>query len=224
MAIEEQIKAVEDEIQKTPYNKATQHHIGKLKAKLARLKDEQETRRLKSGGGGASYAVQKSANATVGVVGFPSVGKSTLLNHITDAQSAVAAYDFTTLDVSPALLGHRGGKIQVMDMPGLSRGASKGRGRGREVLSVARACDLILLMIDVVETHVDVLADELRLAGIRLNERPADVTLTRGRRGGLTSNPTVRLTKLDEEMIPDLCREWGYLNGTVGVRQDGTED
>jgi len=224
MAIEEQIKAVEDEIQKTPYNKATQHHIGKLKAKLARLKDEQETRRLKSGGGGPSYAVKKSGNATIGLVGFPSVGKSTLLNQITDATSAVAAYDFTTLDVIPGLLEHRGAKIQVLDMPGLIRGASKGRGRGREVLSVARACDLILLMIDVFETHVDVLVDELRLAGIRLNERPADVTLTRGRRGGLTVSPTVRLTKLDEELIADICREWGYLNGTVVVRQDITED
>src|SRR3989442_1698010 len=224
MATEDQIKAFEDEIQKTPYNKATQHHIGKLKAKLARLKDEQETRRLKSGGGGPSYAVKKSGNATVGLVGFPSVGKSTLLNQITDATSAVAAYDFTTLDVIPGLLEHRGAKIQVLDMPGLIRGASKGRGRGREVLSVARACDLILLMIDVFETHVDVLVDELRLAGIRLNERPADVTLTRGRRGGLTVSPTVRLTKLDEEMIADICREWGYLNGTVVVRQDITED
>src|SRR3989442_3254832 len=224
MAIEDQIKAVEDEIQKTPYNKATQHHIGKLKAKLARLKDEQETRRLKSGGGGPSYAVKKSGNATVGLVGFPSVGKSTLLNQITDATSAVAAYDFTTLDVIPGLLEHRGAKIQVLDMPGLIRGASKGRGRGREVLSVARACDLILLMIDVFETHVDVLVDELRLAGIRLNDRPADVTLTRGRSGGLTINPTVRLTKLDEEMVADICREWGYLNGTVVVRQDITED
>src|SRR6059036_383602 len=167
MAIEDQIKAVEDEIQKTPYNKATQHHIGKLKAKLARLKDEQETRRLKSGGGGPSYAVKKSGNATIGLVGFPSVGKSTLLNQITDATSAVAAYDFTTLDVIPGLMEHRGAKIQVLDMPGLIRGASKGRGRGKEVLSVARACDLILLMIDVFETHVDVLADELHLAGIR---------------------------------------------------------
>ena len=223
MAIEEQIKAVEDEIQKTPYNKATQHHIGRLKAKLARLKDEQETRRLKGGGGGPSYAVKKSGNATVGLVGFPSVGKSTLLNQITDATSEVAAYDFT-LDVIPGLMEHRGAKIQVLDMPGLIRGASKGRGRGKEVLSVARACDLILLMIDVFETHVDVLADELHLAGIRLNERPADVTLTKANRGGLTVNPTVKLTKLDAEMVADICREWGYLNGTVVVRQDITED
>jgi len=224
MAIEEQIKAVEDEIQKTPYNKATQHHIGRLKAKLARLKDEQETRRLKGGGGGPSYAVKKSGNATVGLVGFPSVGKSTLLNQITDATSEVAAYDFTTLDVIPGLMEHRGAKIQVLDMPGLIRGASKGRGRGKEVLSVARACDLLLLMIDVFETHVDVLADELHLAGIRLNERPADVTLTKANRGGLTVNPTVKLTKLDAEMVADICREWGYLNGTVVVRQDITED
>ncbi len=224
MAIEEQIKAVEDEIQKTPYNKATQHHIGRLKAKLARLKDEQETRRLKSGGGGPSYAVKKSGNATVGLVGFPSVGKSTLLNQITDATSEVAAYDFTTLDVIPGLMEHRGAKIQVLDMPGLIRGASKGRGRGKEVLSVARACDLLLLMIDVFETHVEVLADELHLAGIRLNERPADVTLTKANRGGLTVNPTVKLTKVDVEMVADVCREWGYLNGTVVVRQDITED
>ena len=222
--LEEQIKSIEDEIQRTPYNKATQHHIGKLKAKVARLKDEQETRRLKSGGGGPKYAVKKSGNATVGLVGFPSVGKSTLLNQITDAESAVAAYDFTTLEVIPGLLEHRGAKIQILDMPGLIRGASKGRGRGKEVLSVARGCDLLLLMIDVFETHVDVLEDELRLAGIRLNERPADVTLTKANRGGLRVNPTVKLTKLDEEMVADICREWGYLNGTIVVRQDITED
>src|SRR5256712_10811760 len=224
MTIEDQIKAAEDEIQKTPYNKNTQHHIGKLKAKVARLKEELQLRQLKGGGGGPGYAGKKSGNATVGLVGFPSVGKSTLLNQITDATSEVAAYDFTTLDVIPGLMEHRGAKIQVLDMPGLIRGASKGRGRGKEVLSVARACDLILLMIDVFETHVDVLADELHLAGIRLNERPADVTLTKANRGGLTVNPTVKLTKLDAEMVADICREWGYLNGTGVVRQDITED
>ena len=222
--IEEQIKSIEDEIQRTPYNKATQHHIGRLKAKVARLKSEQELRRLKSGGAGVSYAVKKSGNATVGLVGFPSVGKSTLLNQITDAESKVGSYDFTTLDIIPGVLHHRGVKIQVLDMPGVIRGAAKGRGRGREVLSVARACDLILLMIDVFETNVEVLTEELTLAGIRLNERPGDVTLAKANRGGLTVNATVKLTKLDKALIEDICREWGYLNGTVVVRQDLTED
>src|SRR2546428_1949254 len=101
MAIEDQIKAVEDEIQKTPYNKATQHHIGQLKAKLARLKDEQETRRLKSGGGGPSYAVKKSGNATIGLGGFPSVRKTTFLDQVTERLCPVAAYDFTTCDLLP---------------------------------------------------------------------------------------------------------------------------
>jgi len=222
--LEEQIRGIEDEIQRTPYNKATQHHIGKLKAKLARLKEEQETRRLKAGGGGPGYAIRKSGNATVGLVGFPSVGKSTLLNAITDARSEVADYDFTTLTVIPGVLEHRGAKIQVLDMPGLIRGAARGRGRGREVLSVARSCDLALLMIDVFETNVDVLVEELRQGGIRLNERPADVVLTKANRGGLTVNTTVKQTHLDLEMIEDICREWGYLNGTVVVRDDITED
>lgn len=222
--IEEQIHSIEDEIQRTPYNKATQHHIGKLKAKLARLKAEQEIRRLKSGGGGPSYAVKKSGNATIGLVGFPSVGKSTLLNKITDAESAVADYAFTTLTVIPGMLEWRGAKMQILDMPGLIRGASRGRGRGREVLSVARACDLLLLMIDVFETHLDVLAEELRQGGLRLNERPADVVLTKANRGGLTVNTTVRLTKMDTATVADICREWGYLNGTVVVREDITED
>src|SRR5437660_10515130 len=112
--LEEQIKSIEEEIQRTPYNKATQHHIGKLKAKVARLKDEQETRRLKSGGGGPSYAVKKSGNATVCLDGFPSVCKSTLLNAITDATTAVAAYDLTSLDVIPVLQENCVPYIQVL--------------------------------------------------------------------------------------------------------------
>src|SRR6266511_896265 len=208
MTIEDQIKAIEEEIQKTPYNKATQHQIGQLKG----------------GGGGPSYAVKKSGHATVGLVGFPSVGKSTLLNQITDAVSEVAAYAFTTVTVIPGVMEYRGAKIQILDMPGLIHGASKGKGRGREVLSVARSCDLILLMVDVFETNVQVLVEELYLANIRLNQKPADVVVTKANRGGLTVNPTVKLKAIDEETIADICREWGFLNGTVVVREDVTAD
>src|SRR2546426_6261610 len=103
MTIEDQIKAIEDEIQKTPYNKNTQHHIGKLKAKMARLKEEIQLRQLKSGGGGPGDAVKKSGHATVGLVGFPSTGKATLPNQITDSVSEGAAYALTTVTMIPRL-------------------------------------------------------------------------------------------------------------------------
>ncbi|MDH4123229.1 MAG: GTP-binding protein [Thermoplasmata archaeon] len=221
--IEEQIREIEEEIRKTPYNKKSQHHIGKLKAKVAHLKEETEKRRSRKGIA-AGYAVRKSGNATVSLAGFPSVGKSTLLNRITNARSEVGAYNFTTLDVVPGLLEYRGAKIQILDLPGLIKDASKGRGRGREVISVVRASDLIVLMIDVFETNLHILVDELALAGIRLNQRPPDVQISKRLRGGISVNTTVPLTKIDEEMVREMMREFGIANADVVIREDLNED
>jgi len=221
--IEEQIKAIEDELARTQYNKKTQHHIGKLKAKMARLRDEIELRRSK-GPKSAGYAVKKSGHATVALVGFPSVGKSTLLNKITNAESEVAAYKFTTLTVVPGLMEHRGAKIQVLDLPGLIKDAHKGKGRGKEVLSVVRNADLILLMIDVFETNVQVLVDELRTANMRLNESPPDIVISKRNRGGITVNFTTRQSTVDEELVRDMVYEYGHINADVVVRQDVVED
>ena len=209
--IEERIKELEDEIAKTEYNKATQHHIGRLKARIAYLKEQVEKRKA-SQGGGKGYAVKKSGNATVGLVGFPSVGKSTLLNRLTNAESEVGAYQFTTLDIVPGVMEYKSAKIQILDMPGIIRGAARGKGRGREVISVARNVDLILLLIDVFETNVDVLVDELESAAIRLNKKPADINLVKSERGGLTINTTVELTKMDVSLAEDILKEYGIVN------------
>lgn len=223
VTIEEQIKEIEDEITRTPYNKMSQHHIGRLKAKLARLKDNLELRRSK-GGRGQGYSVRKSGHATVPIVGFPSVGKSTLLNKITNADSEVGAYKFTTLTVVPGEMEHRGAKIQLLDLPGLIKDASKGKGRGREVLSVVRSADLILLMIDVFETNIEVLVEELRTANLRLNQRPPDIVVSRKNRGGIGVNFTTFKPSLDEDLVRDMMNEYGYINADVVIREDITED
>jgi small GTP-binding protein len=223
-SIEEQIKEIEEEIHRTPYNKSTQHHIGKLKAKLARLKDEVERRRAASGGGGKAFAVKKSGNATVSLVGFPSVGKSTLLNNITDATSEVGRYDFTTLDVVPGIMEYKGAKIQILDLPGIIKGASKGKGRGREVIAAARSADLLILMVDVFRYDLNVMLNELRSAGLRLNERPVDIRIFKTLRGGLNVSSTVELTKMDEEMVRGIVSSYGIVNADIVLREDIDED
>ncbi len=223
VTIEEQIQEIEEEISSTKYNKATQHHIGKLKAKLARLKKEAEVRAA-SKGGGRGYGVSKSGNATVAIVGLPSCGKSTLLNQLTEAESEVAHFDFTTLTVVPGTLHHRGANIQLLDLPGLIEGASKGKGRGREVLSVVRTADLILLLIDVYRPELDVLVRELHSAGLRLNEREADIVITPRNRGGINVRSTVALTILDDDLVQAMVREYGMVNADVVLRQDVDED
>lgn len=219
-SLEEQIRDVEEEIKKTPYNKKTSHHIGRLKAKLSRMKDESEKRLAAGGGAGLTFAVKKSGHATVGLVGFPSVGKSTLLNKLTQAQSAVAAYAFTTLTIIPGAMEYKGAKIQILDMPGVILGASRGKGRGREVLSVARTTDLVLLMIDVFETNVHVLVEELHRAGIRLNQRLPDINISKKERGGISVNLTVKLPRLEPSLVKDILREYGNVNADVVIRED----
>jgi ribosome-interacting GTPase 1 len=117
---------------RTQKNKATSFHIGTLKAKLAKLKREMiEASSKKGGATGEGFDVSKSGDARVGMIGFPSVGKSTLLTKLTKTESKVAAYEFTTLTCIPGNIYHKGSKIQLLDLPGIIEGAKDGKGRGR---------------------------------------------------------------------------------------------
>ena len=218
MGLEEEIEALQEEIRETPYNKSTEEHIGRLKAKLAEKKEQLENR--SSSGGGHGYGVEKHGDATVALVGFPSAGKSTLLNALTNAESEVGAYEFTTLEVHPGMLKYRGANIQLLDVPGLIEGAAGGRGRGREVLSVVRTADLILFVLDVFEVEAyEPLARELRDNKIRLDQAPPKVRVTRKGKGGIAVNASTDLS-LETQTVKEVLRQHGYVNADVAIRED----
>lgn len=225
--IDEQITEIQTEIDKTQKNKATMHHLGKLKAKIAALKAKQEKAQAhsKSSGPASGFEVKKSGDGTVALVGFPSVGKSTLIAKLTGKDSETGAYAFTTLTCIPGLLEHRGAKIQILDLPGLIKGASEGKGRGREILGVIRTSDMVLYILDPFQTkHFGILHRELEKAGMRLNEEKPPVFIKRTNRGGIIVRSTVEQTHLTITEIQDIIRTYGYVSAHVTMRIDATAD
>ncbi|WP_231183805.1 GTP-binding protein [Haladaptatus sp. DYF46] len=217
MGLEEEIEALREEISDTPYNKSTESHIGRLKAKLAEKKEKLQNQ--SSAGGGEGYAVEKTGDATVAFVGFPSVGKSTLLNSLTAADSEVGSYDFTTLNVNPGMLQYNGGNIQLLDVPGLIEGAAHGRGGGQEVLSVVRAADLVVFVLSVFEIdQYERLREELYENKIRLDSTPPSISIAKKGRGGIRVTSSAD-QDISENVIKEVLRERGYVNANITLRE-----
>ena len=234
MGVMERIKEIEAEMARTQKNKATNYHLGTLKAKLAKLRNELFVE--ESGGSGSSggegFEVARNGDARVALIGVPSVGKSTLLGALTTTQSETAAYEFTTLTCIPGVLQYKGSKIQVLDLPGIIEGAAHGAGRGKEVIAVARGADAILIVLDAgkegLNRHREILEKELETVGIRLNQRPPDVTVTkRMAGGGVRFASTVPQTKLGpnpEKLVTQILREYKMISADVLAREEITVD
>jgi small GTP-binding protein len=219
-SIEEQILNIEKEIRETPYHKATEHYIGKLRAKLSKLKSKQSVSTSKKKGGGVGYAVKKQGDATVILIGPPSVGKSTLLNRLTNAKSKVAPYAFTTLTVIPGMMDYKDAKIQILDVPGLIEGAEEGKGRGREVLSVTRGADLVIVITDVERIGaISRLKNILYKNGIRINQSPPDVVIDKKLTGGIIIKTNIK-QDLEKETIKTVARELGIKNAEISIKEN----
>uniref|UniRef100_A0A7S3LHY3 OBG-type G domain-containing protein n=1 Tax=Amphora coffeiformis TaxID=265554 RepID=A0A7S3LHY3_9STRA len=229
--IQAKINELEAEMARTQKNKATNYHLGTLKAKIAKLKSE-----LVNGPGGKSagskdagrgFDVTKSGDTRIGLVGFPSVGKSTLLTTLTGTRSEAAAYEFTTLTCIPGTMKYRGAKIQVLDLPGIIEGAADGRGRGRQVISTARTCNLILVVLDSGKpvTHKKIIEQELFSFGIRINQGPPDVKIVTKQSGGIGYQEVAKQTKgMNAEVARLVCKEYKISCAEIILREDITVD
>jgi small GTP-binding protein len=226
--IMEKIASIELEMSRTQKNKATAAHLGSLKAKLAKLRRDLIEPSSKGGPKGEGFDVTKTGDCRVGLVGFPSVGKSTLLNKLTGTFSEVAAYEFTTLTCIPGVIRYRGAKIQLLDLPGIIEGAKDGKGRGRQVISTARTCNAIVIVLDALKplTHKRLIEHELEGFGIRLNREPPKITFRKKDKGGIsfTPNNNGETTFLDEETVKNILSEYKIQHADVKLHEDSTDE
>lgn len=222
----DKIKDIEDEMARTQKNKATSYHLGILKAKLAKLRRELLMPKSGGGGGEVGFDVAKTGVARIGFVGFPSVGKSTLMSKLTGTFSAVASYEFTTLTTVPGVLNYKGARLQMLDLPGIIEGAKDGKGRGKQVIAVARTCSLIFIVLDVLKPlgHKSIIERELEGFGIRLNKEPPNISFVRKDKGGVSISSTCDLTHLDLEAVKAICGEYKIHNADINFKCDATAD
>ena len=97
--------------------------------------------------------------ADVGLVGFPSVGKSTLLSVVSSAKPEIADYPFTTLKPQLGMVKVDNDSFVMADLPGLIKGAAEGKGLGHEFLKHIERCRIILHVIDMGGEQRDPLED-----------------------------------------------------------------
>mgnify|MGYP000754732744 CR=1 FL=1 len=191
------------------YISATEYHLGVLKAKLAKYR-AQLLEPSKSKEKGEGFEVLKSGDARVALIGFPSVGKSTLLNTVTNTHSESASYEFTTLTCIPGVIEYKGANIQLLDLPGIIEGAAQGKGRGRQVIAVARTADLVIIMLDATKSEAQrhLLEQELESVGIRLNKRRPNIYFKEKKTGGVSFNSMCNLTRVDEKLVQMILHEY----------------
>jgi ribosome-interacting GTPase 1 len=121
----------------------------------------------------------------------------------------------------------KGARIQVLDLPGIIEGAAGGRGRGRQVISTARTCNLILVVLDSAKpvTHKKIIEQELFSFGIRINQEPPEIKFLKKEAGGIGYQEVAKQTKgMNADVARLICKEYKISCAEIILREDITVD
>lgn len=220
-SLDDKLKELQEEYAKTPYNKATNKALGILRAKIAAVKHGiEESKRRK---GGTGFFVKKSGDATVALVGFPSAGKSSLINALAGTRSKIAEYAFTTTSLIPGMMVYNKARIQIFDLPGIIEGAHIGAGGGRTVLAAAKMSDLITFVIDAtIPGQLDTIMRELRKLDIFINKAEPDIHVQSSDNRGFRLE--VNKSGIAKKALETIFSGFGKFNSTVKINQQLDED
>ena len=111
-------------------------------------------------------------------------------------------------------------------MPGIIEGAKDGKGKGKQVIAVARSCTLLLMVLDVMKPmeHKRKIVHELEGFGIRLNKEKPDIRIKRLEKGGIQLRTTVPQSEMDVDYLRLLLGEYRINNAEVFLNCDATAE
>ncbi|KAJ4460272.1 putative Developmentally-regulated GTP-binding protein 2 [Paratrimastix pyriformis] len=183
------------------------------------------------------------------MVGFPSVGKSTVLNKLTETRSAVASYEFTTLCAIPGVIQYKGAKIQLLDLPGIIEVALPARrfhpleerdggliptgadgdpssggcrlGGGAQGASEGKGRGR---QVVATAKTADLVLMILDAANGDVQKRLLQQELDALERRGIRMNSSVQLTQLNERIVFGILHDYHIFNAEVNFHEDASVD
>ena len=111
-------------------------------------------------------------------------------------------------------------------MPGIIEGAKDGKGRGKQVIAVARTCNLIVIVLDATRPmmHKKIIEHELEGFGIRLNKKPPQIDFRKKDKGGIIISRAVETNRISDDVIKAILKEYKINNADICLKCDATED
>jgi len=188
---QEKLQLVEAMLAIIPHHKGTDKLIGHLRKRLSRLREEAETG-SKAGKRGSLHQVNKEGAAQVVMAGLPNAGKSLLLKTLTNAETRVAEYPYTTRIPAPGMLMVDNVQIQLIDLPPIMDESVE-----TWLYNFFRNADMLMLVVDLADAPVvqlELMVEDLQSKRICLEGTPSEDSAGPG---DIVKKPMVVGTKAD---------------------------
>ena len=191
-SLEEQIKTLREYISAIPKHKGTENLLYNLKKRLSKLQFEQDKKleQVKKGRGAGvtPFSIKKEGAGQIAIVGVTNSGKSSLIKILTNVDTEIAGYPFTTQLPVVGMMPYEDLLIQLIELPAIFEHMNVKGGNGRQILSAIRNADAIILIVDISIDplpQMNLILSELESANIRLNMRKLPVIITKTGSGGI---------------------------------------
>ncbi|MCD6434676.1 MAG: 50S ribosome-binding GTPase [Candidatus Diapherotrites archaeon] len=219
-SIEEKLSALREMWKHVPKHKGAENLRAQLTRKMAKLRQELEkTKRQKTTR--IVTAIKKEGDVQIVLLGFANVGKTTILNALTNANAIVAPYPFTTKEPLQGVLNFKGARIQIIDTPPIVEGASHGKASGTKIMSLARNADAVAIVVSSMNPleEFSKIKKELENANILINvEKPKiKIEKTSLAKGIDVNNHS--LIKMPIEEFYSTLKEFGITNANVLIEE-----
>ena len=167
-------------------------HVEKSDAGADKQKIRELEKHAEAGGEGEEIelTLELKLLADVGLVGLPNSGKSTLLSKLTSAKPKISPYPFTTLEPNLGVMYHKNNEMVIADIPGLIKGASKGKGLGDQFLRHIERTRLLIHLVSaesansladllVIKNELSEYSKQFPADTRNLNDKPVIIVLTK---------------------------------------------